>query len=228
MNPNSRRLDRPRRTSYALYHQWRIAAMADLGDVGKARSGAIGVNLDRPPHIADQLIAERGQRIVNSRFWPLLRPLLHKILHYREAVRMADDLAPLPGHAAMDYMSRLLALDLDVRGLEHVPASGSIIIAANHPTGIADGVAIYDALQARAAGHRDLRQPRRDPDQSAFLGVPHPVEWRRRSATAEDEETLKVSSRAFREAGRSSCSLPAASPSGRTAGSTSGPGRAQR
>lgn len=174
--------------------------MADLGDVGKARSGAIGVNLDRPPHIADQLIAERGQRIVNSRFWPLLRPLLHKILHYREAVRMADDLAPLPGHAAMDYMSRLLALDLDVRGLEHVPASGSIIIAANHPTGIADGVAVYDALRRvrpdiAIFANRDAI--RINPRFSEFL---IPVEWREELRDrSKMKETLKISSRAFRE-----------------------------
>jgi putative hemolysin len=174
--------------------------MADLGDVGKARSGAIVVNLGPPPHIADQLIAERGQRIVNSRFWPLLRPLLHKILHYREAVRMADDLAPLPGRAAMDYMSRLLALDLDVRGLEHIPPSGSIIVAANHPTGIADGIAVYDALRRvrpdiAIFANRDAI--RINPRFSEFL---IPVEWREELRDrSKMKETLRISSRAFRE-----------------------------
>ena len=48
-------------------------------------------------HIVDKLIAERGEKIVNSRWWPLIRPILYKILHYDEAVRMADELAPLPG-----------------------------------------------------------------------------------------------------------------------------------
>ena len=61
----------------------------------------------------------------------------------------------------MDYVSRLLSLDLDITGLEHIPTSGAFIIAANHPTGIADGVAVYDALTRVAPGHRDLHQPRR-------------------------------------------------------------------
>jgi putative hemolysin len=60
---------------------------------------------------------------------------------------MADEIAPLSGLAAMEYVSRLLALDLDVTGLENIPRSGAFIIVANHPTGIADGVAVYDALR---------------------------------------------------------------------------------
>ena len=160
------------------------------------------IDLEAPPapHIADILIAERGQTIVNSRWWPLLRPFLYKILHYHEAVRMADELAPLPGLAAMQYVSQLLSLDLDITGLDNIPRSGACIVAANHPTGIADGVAVYDARYARSARHRDLHQPRCDPDQSALSEFLIPVEWRR---TLRDrtkmQETLRLSSRAFGE-----------------------------
>src|SRR3712207_2103322 len=122
-------------------------AMADLGDVGDAPSGVIGLGLPPPPHIVDQLIAERGQTIVASRHWPLIKPLLYKMLRYKEAVRMADELGPLSGAAAMDYASRLLSLDLQISGLENIPRGGAVILAANHPTGIADGVAVYDALR---------------------------------------------------------------------------------
>ena len=96
--------------------------MADLGDMREARSGVIDLDLVQASrHIVDQLIAERGEKIVNSRCWPLIRPVLYRILHYREAVRMADELAPLPGQAAMDYVQPLLSLDLDVSGLDHIP-----------------------------------------------------------------------------------------------------------
>src|SRR3712207_4163947 len=121
--------------------------MADLGEMGKAPPGLIELDLAPFPHIVDQLIAERGEKIVASRHWPLIKPILYKILRYKEAVRMADDLAPLPGTAAMEYCSRLLSLDLDVSGLENVPREGGFIAIANHPTGIADGVAVYDALR---------------------------------------------------------------------------------
>jgi putative hemolysin len=153
-----------------------------------------------PPHIVDQLIAERGQKIVNSRHWPIIKPVLYKILRYREAVRMADDLAPLSGPGAMDYVSRLLSLDLDVFGLDRVPRSGAFVIAANHPTGIADGVAVYDALRPARPDiaiftNRDA--VRINPRFSDFL---IPVEWREDLRDrAKMKETLRLSSRAFAE-----------------------------
>jgi putative hemolysin len=174
--------------------------MADLREVGEVRSGVIKLGRPEVPHIADQLIAERGEKLVNSRFWPLIRPILYKILHYREAVQMADDIAPLPGAAAMDYVSRLLSLDLDISGLEHIPRAGAFIMAANHPTGIADGVAVYDALRKvrpDIAIFTNRDAIRINPRLSEFL---IPVEWREdfRDRT-KMRETLSLSSRAFRE-----------------------------
>lgn len=174
--------------------------MADLGDVGEAPPGVIGLGLPPPPHIVDQLIAERGQKIVASRHWPLIKPVLYKMLRYKEAVRMADELGPLPGPAAMDYVSRLLSLDLDISGLENIPRGGAFIMVANHPTGIADGVAVYDALrQVRPdiAIFTNRDAIRINPRLSEFL---IPVEWREdlRDRT-KMKETLRLTSRAFAE-----------------------------
>ena len=69
--------------------------MADLREAEGVRPGVIDLGAPPTQHIADQLIAERGQKIVNSRLWPIVRPLLYKILRYKEAVRMADELGPL-------------------------------------------------------------------------------------------------------------------------------------
>jgi putative hemolysin len=174
--------------------------MADLENVGEVRSAALKIDVPKTPHIADVLIAERGEKIVNSRWWPLIRPILYKILHYDDAVRMADDIAPLPADAAMEYVSRLLSIDLDVSGLEHIPKRGAFILAANHPTGIADGVAVYDALRRARSDisiftNRDAL--RVNPRLSEFL---IPVEWREAFRDrAKMRETLQLSSRAFRE-----------------------------
>lgn len=100
-------------------------------------------------HIVDVLIEERAPKLSGSWAWPLLRPPLYRLLDYRKAVRMADAIAPMGGRAALDFVSDLLAMDVRVRGLENVPESGRVIVVANHPTGIADGVAVFDALKAR-------------------------------------------------------------------------------
>jgi hypothetical protein len=69
----------------------------------------------RPPesagpgqHIVDVLIAERAPRLASSPAWPLARPLLYRLLNYRRARQMADAVAPMGGHEALDFVSRLL------------------------------------------------------------------------------------------------------------------------
>ena len=101
------------------------------------------------PHICDVLIAERAPRLTRSRLWPLARPFLYRLLNYRHAVRMADAVQPLSGAEALDYMSDLLDLKVTVMNPDRIPATGRCVVVANHPTGIADGIAVFDAIRAR-------------------------------------------------------------------------------
>jgi putative hemolysin len=97
-------------------------------------------------HIVDELIHERAPRLVASPAWPVAKPVLYGILGYPKAVAMADGIRDLGGAEALDYISRLLALKVHVRGLEHLPGKGRCIVVCNHPTGIADGIAVADAI----------------------------------------------------------------------------------
>ncbi|WP_303718222.1 1-acyl-sn-glycerol-3-phosphate acyltransferase [Brevundimonas naejangsanensis] len=99
------------------------------------------------PHIVDVLIAERAPRLTGSAAWPLVRPALYGLLDYAKARRMADAFGPMGGRQALDYVSDLLELTVRTAYLDRLPVSGRCLVVCNHPTGIADGLAVHDALR---------------------------------------------------------------------------------
>ncbi|MGH7028657.1 1-acyl-sn-glycerol-3-phosphate acyltransferase [Brevundimonas sp.] len=99
------------------------------------------------PHIVDVLIAERAPRLTGSAAWPAVRPLLYRLLDYNRARAMADAIGPLSGQAALGHVSGLLALKTETLNLDRLPATGRCLVVCNHPTGIADGLAVHDAIR---------------------------------------------------------------------------------
>ena len=158
------------------------------------------VSYGQPGHVVDQLIAERGQKIVKNPLWPVMRPLLHTVLHYRQAIAFADAIANLPGYDAMEYASNLLNLELKVRNKDRIPESGGFVLVCNHPTGIADGVAVFDLLKDRRPdmmifANRDALRvnPR-------YVEMIIPVEWREEyKSNLKARETLRLTNRAVEE-----------------------------
>ncbi len=98
-------------------------------------------------HIVETLIEERASKLIQSPFWPMYRSVLYPLLRKRDAVKMADAVGGLRGRAVLDYVSNLLSLNVAASGLQHVPRTGAVIVACTHPSGIADGIAMYDALK---------------------------------------------------------------------------------
>ena len=96
------------------------------------------------------------------------------------------------------YISGLLNLSLDIVGLERIPASGGCMIVANHPTGIADGIAMFDLVHRRRSdmvffANRDAL--RVNPN---FRDVVIPVEWRTgEKSHAKARDTFAATGRAF-------------------------------
>ena len=172
-----------------------------------ADAGGVGPNADQ--HIVDVLIRERAPRLAASNLWPVLRPLLYTLLGYKKARRMVDVIAPLPGLAAMEFVADLLAVRVAVRGIAHLPVTGRVIVIANHPTGIADGIAVYDALKRLWPDVCFFANSDAQRVCPGFDDVLIPVEWVEEKRTRERARlTLKRAQEAF-EAERAVVIFPA-------------------
>ena len=80
------------------------------------------------------LIAERAPRLTRSPAWPLVRPLLYALLDYAKARAMADAIAELSGRDSLAYVSRLLALEVEVLFPERIrPPAGAWSSATTRP-----------------------------------------------------------------------------------------------
>lgn len=156
----------------------------------------------RHDHIVDMLIAERAPKLAASWAWPVARPLLYALLDYAKARRMADAIAPLPGRAALEHVSKLLSVQVTATGLERLPRTGRAMVACNHPTGIADGVAVYDALKAvrdDLCFYANSDAHRVSP---GFSDVLIPVEWVEAKRTRERTRETLIATREALEAER--------------------------
>lgn len=111
---------------------------------------------------------------------------------------MADAVAKMDGRAAFQHISGLLSLELTLRGMENLPEKGGFILAPNHPTGIADGIAMFDALKPVRPdmtffANRDALRVA-----PGFRDMIIPVEWRPDAKThGKSRDTLETMSRAF-------------------------------
>jgi len=150
----------------------------------------------RPPghgdHIIDRLIEERAPRLVaRPRLWAAFRRLVAPSLNYAKAVEMCDAVAGLDGAAAMDRLAGIMDLDIEVSGLENIPESGPVFLVGNHPTGLADGFALWSAAAPRRPDLAFLA------NRDAIRAVPGladlmiPVQWRHSErSTATTRQTL--------------------------------------
>lgn len=152
-------------------------------------------------HIVDTLIHERSGKLQrNPALWRLVRKYLYPIMGYAEAIQLIDEVQGCSGIATFEHVSRLLNLDVSVQGTEFLPKEGRAVLMPNHPTGIADGIAVYDAVKnirpdmAIFANRDAVRcQPRLDE-------IIIPVEWMEEKRNhAKSKEMVRNMIGAFRD-----------------------------
>lgn len=149
--------------------------------------------------IVDQLIEERAPWI--RRQGPLVslaRPVLHRLLQYERTIKIGEALEPMPAADLMQSLADMIALYVDVDGLDNIPRQDPCLVVANHPTGIADGIVLWGALArirpdlfffANADAIRVMPQ---------LADVIAPVEWRpEKRSHKQNRETMDYARTAF-------------------------------
>jgi putative hemolysin len=138
----------------------------------------------------------------------LARRVLNLVLHYERTIKIGETLRPMPGPDLMQSLADMIALHVEVTGLENLPAEGRALVVCNHPTGIADGVVLYGALAQRRPDFfifANADALRVMPQLESLIA---PVEWRPEKRThKQNRETLAYAHRAF-EAGRAAVLFP--------------------
>ncbi len=152
-------------------------------------------------HIVDELIEERSKGLrTRPWLWKFITTALYPILGYKKAIALIDAVQDKEALDILRHVSDLLELRIETTGLEHVPKTGKAMLVANHPAGIADGIAVYDALRER---REDLVIfANRDAIRMAPGLASHiiPVEWVEEKRTRERQrEMIKHIVEAFRE-----------------------------
>ena len=153
------------------------------------------------PHIVDVLIEERARNLMQRPLlWQLVRRFLYPAIGYRQTVELIDHVQAMTGQQIFDYMSERLGLRVEATGLDYIPKTGAAIVAANHPSGIADGFAVFDAIKSV---RRDLVLfANRDAVRAApgMTDIIIPVEWmEHRRGHTRNRETVRHMVRAFRD-----------------------------
>ncbi len=152
-------------------------------------------------HIIDTLIEERAVKLrQNERLWKLVREYLYPVLGYQQAIDLVDEVQGMSGYAVFEHVSKLLRMRVTVEGLEHLPKSGRAVVMPNHPAGIADGIAVFDAIKEIRPdviffANRDAVRC-----QENLTEMIIPVEWMEEKRNhAKSKETVRNMVRAFKD-----------------------------
>ena len=101
-------------------------------------------------HPIDEIIEERCPKLMSNKYlWSVIKPTIFKIFKYQTAKNITDDISNISGFECFTYLTNQLKFNLDIRNIELVPEHGPIILAGNHPTGLTDGIVMFEVMKDR-------------------------------------------------------------------------------
>jgi len=129
-----------------------------------------------------------------------VQSFIYPVLGYEQAVQLIDDVQGLSGYGVFQHVSQLLQMQVTAEGLDNIPAQGRAVVMPNHPAGIADGIAVFDALKEQRPdviffANRDAVRCQENLNEIII-----PVEWMEEKRNhAKSKETVRNMVRAFKD-----------------------------
>lgn len=152
-------------------------------------------------HIVDTLIEERAIRLrKNPRVWRLVQKYFYPVFGYENTKALIDHVQGMSGFEVFEHLSEMLHMRLTVEGLEHLPREGRAVLMPNHPAGIADGIAVFDAIKKIRPDMTFFANRDAVRAQERLNEIIIPVEWMEQKRNhAKSKETVRNMLQAFRD-----------------------------
>ena len=149
--------------------------------------------MDKELHPIDQIIEERCPKLMSNKFfWSLVRPTIYKVFKYQTARNITDDISNKSGYGCFEYLTNLLNFNLEIKNLNNIPKKGPIILAGNHPTGLTDGIVMFEVLKDRRPDYTLYANIDMIKLSKGFEDIIIPVDWNEKNKTAQkSREILK-------------------------------------
>ena len=149
--------------------------------------------MDKKLHPIDQIIEERCPKLMRNKFfWSLVRPTIYKVFKYQTAKNITDDISNKSGYGCFEYLTNLLNFNLEIKNLNNIPKKGPIILAGNHPTGLTDGIVMFEVLKDRRPDYTLYANIDMIKLSKGFEDIIIPVDWNEKNKTAQkSREILK-------------------------------------
>lgn len=148
----------------------------------------------------DDVIKTRVPQLYSSPFGGRFLPLVYRLINHRHTAQLMHEWSRCPsGIEVIREIHRTMRLQVTTCGIDNVPASGGCLLVSNHPTGLMDGIALFDPISrfrqdVAAFSFHDILSI--NPQASdAFI----PVEWRpSHQSTAKSRKTFRIAHKAFK------------------------------
>ena len=129
-------------------------------------------------HPIDQIMEERCPNLMKNKIlWSFIKPYILKVFKYYDAKRIVDDISEKSGFECFTYLTNFLQSDHFVKDINNVPKSGPIILAGNHPTGLTDGIVMFDVLKDHRPDYTLYANSDMIKIAKGFQDIIIPVDW---------------------------------------------------